>query len=201
MAVPVPATLPGIQLVSRLTTPHKRATGYLFLPHLHRHPYRYHTEPADERQRQLGRQPQRLVAGHRRGRRPLLPLVLMNLFRKKYPRWWFDWNLNLTRFSYRVASYFLLLRDEYLRPTRSRRYTWGLHIRTRRPSSGGAGRLSSGSWPSRTILPCGAGYCRLRGLGHRLVRHTVYRALSPRPLDFTVGVLRWGLRVEAYAFR
>jgi hypothetical protein len=27
-----------------------------------------------------------------------LPLVLMILFRRKYPRWWFDWNLNLIRF-------------------------------------------------------------------------------------------------------
>ena len=42
-----------------------------------------------------------------------LPLVLMILFRQKYPKWWFDWNLMLTRFSYRVSSFFLLLRDEY----------------------------------------------------------------------------------------
>lgn len=33
-----------------------------------------------------------------------LALVLMILFRKKYPRWWFDWNLALTRFSYRVGA-------------------------------------------------------------------------------------------------
>ena len=29
--------------------------------------------------------------------------LLMILFRQKYPRWWFDWNLELTRFSSRVA--------------------------------------------------------------------------------------------------
>src|SRR5512137_3035177 len=40
-----------------------------------------------------------------------LPLVLMILFRRKYPKWWFDWNLNITRFGYRVGSYFALLRD------------------------------------------------------------------------------------------
>jgi len=42
-----------------------------------------------------------------------LPLVLMLLFRQKYPRWWFDWNLAISRFGARVCSYFMLLRDEY----------------------------------------------------------------------------------------
>ncbi|HJR17280.1 MAG TPA: hypothetical protein VJ808_10545, partial [Gemmatimonadales bacterium] len=42
-----------------------------------------------------------------------LPTVLMLVFRQKYPRWWFDWNLELTRFSIRVAAYLALLRDEY----------------------------------------------------------------------------------------
>jgi hypothetical protein len=41
------------------------------------------------------------------------PLVLMILFRQKYPRWWFDWNLNLTKFLVRVTAYAELLRDEY----------------------------------------------------------------------------------------
>jgi len=40
------------------------------------------------------------------------PLLLI-LFRQKYPRWWFDWNVGLLRFSNRVAAYALLLRDEY----------------------------------------------------------------------------------------
>lgn len=42
-----------------------------------------------------------------------LPVVLMVLFRQKYPRWWFDWNFALVRFSSRVVAYFALLRDEY----------------------------------------------------------------------------------------
>ncbi len=40
------------------------------------------------------------------------PLLLI-LFRKKYPRWMFDWNLELSRFTARVEAYVLLLRDEY----------------------------------------------------------------------------------------
>lgn len=39
--------------------------------------------------------------------------LLMILFRKKYPRWWFDWNLELLRFTARVESYFFLLTDQY----------------------------------------------------------------------------------------
>ena len=42
----------------------------------------------------------------------LAPL-LMIVFRQKYPKWWFDWNVNLVRFSTRVAAYAFLLRDEY----------------------------------------------------------------------------------------
>ena len=42
-----------------------------------------------------------------------IPLVLTLLFRKKYPQWWFDVNVELQRFSARVWAYFFLLRDEY----------------------------------------------------------------------------------------
>jgi uncharacterized protein DUF4389 len=42
-----------------------------------------------------------------------LPPLLMILFREKYPRWWFDWNLELMRFSNRVGAYFALLSDRY----------------------------------------------------------------------------------------
>ena len=42
-----------------------------------------------------------------------LATLLMLLFRRKYPRWWFDWNLELTRFTTRVGAYLGLLRDEY----------------------------------------------------------------------------------------
>lgn len=39
--------------------------------------------------------------------------LLMILFRKKYPRWWFDWNLELQRFSTRVATFVALMDDRY----------------------------------------------------------------------------------------
>jgi hypothetical protein len=39
--------------------------------------------------------------------------LLMILFRRKYPRWWFDWNLELQRFSNRVGTYLALMGDRY----------------------------------------------------------------------------------------
>ena len=39
--------------------------------------------------------------------------LLMILFRQKYPRWWFDWNLELQRFSNRVSVYVALMDDRY----------------------------------------------------------------------------------------
>jgi hypothetical protein len=37
----------------------------------------------------------------------------MILFREKYPRWWFDWNLELLRFTNRVGTYLALMSDRY----------------------------------------------------------------------------------------
>jgi hypothetical protein len=39
--------------------------------------------------------------------------LLMILVRQKYPRWWFDWNLELQRFSNRVVAYLALMDDRY----------------------------------------------------------------------------------------
>jgi hypothetical protein len=39
--------------------------------------------------------------------------LLMIVFRRKYPRWWFDWNLELQRFSNRVVAYLALMDDRY----------------------------------------------------------------------------------------
>src|SRR5829696_3943782 len=39
--------------------------------------------------------------------------LLMIVFRRKYPRWWFDWNLELQRFGSRVVAYLALMDDRY----------------------------------------------------------------------------------------
>src|SRR5438270_951088 len=55
----------------------------------------------------------------------LAPL-LMIVFRQKYPRWWFDWNLELLRFSNRIAAYLALMDDRY--PSTDERQSVGLEI-------------------------------------------------------------------------
>ena len=52
--------------------------------------------------------------------------LLMIVFRQKYPRWWFDWNLELSRFSARVLTYVGLMRDEY--PSTDEQQSVSLHI-------------------------------------------------------------------------
>src|SRR6478752_3682469 len=52
------------------------------------------------------------IAGGTAGLLFLGPL-LMILFRQKYPRWWFDWNLELQRFINRVWTYLVLVNDNY----------------------------------------------------------------------------------------
>jgi hypothetical protein len=42
-----------------------------------------------------------------------IPPLLMILFREKYPRWWYDWNLELLRFTNRVGTYLALMSDRY----------------------------------------------------------------------------------------
>jgi Domain of unknown function (DUF4389) len=42
-----------------------------------------------------------------------LPVLLMLLFRQKYPNWWYDWNLQLVRFTSRIGVYLALMEDRY----------------------------------------------------------------------------------------
>jgi hypothetical protein len=42
-----------------------------------------------------------------------VPVLLMLVFREKYPRWWYDWNLEFSRFSARVCVYLALMDDRY----------------------------------------------------------------------------------------
>jgi hypothetical protein len=129
-----------------------------------------------------------------------IPLVLMILFRQKYPKWWFDWNLGLTRFTYRVTSYLLLLRDEY--PSTDEEQA--VHLNLAYPDA--RAQLGPG-WPLIKWLLAIPHWIVLAFLGIAAFVVWIiawfailFTGRYPKDLfDFQVGVLRWLLRVEAYA--
>lgn len=130
-----------------------------------------------------------------------LPLVLMILFRKKYPRWWFDWNLAITRFGMRVAAYLYLLRDEY--PSTDEEQA--VHLEIAYPDA--EKELQRGMPLVKWFLAI-PHYVVLFFLWIAVVAVIIFTWFAilftgryPRELfDFVVGVCRWDLRVCAYAF-
>lgn len=128
------------------------------------------------------------------------PLVLMLLFRRKYPRWWFDWNLALLRFSTRVGVYALLLRDEY--PSTDEEQA--VHLDFPYPD---AGRDLNRWLPLVKWFLAIPHYIVLFFLGIAAVIVVIiawfailFTGHYPRGMfDFVVGVYRWALRVTAYA--
>lgn len=129
-----------------------------------------------------------------------LPTLLLLLFRHRYPRWWFDFNVQLLAFLNRVLLYVYLLRDEY--PSTEDRQA--LNLRVVYPDA--KQELSRGL-PLVKWLLAFPHYVVLFFLGIGLIVVTViawfailFTGRYPRGLfDFTVGVLRWSTRVSCYA--
>ena len=129
-----------------------------------------------------------------------LPLVLMILFRQKYPRWWFDWNLNILRFSARVTAYLALLDDHY--PSTDEEQA--VHLNLDYPDAHQLNRwLPLVKWflaiPHYIVL-------LFLGIGAVLAVIVawfviVFTGRYPESLfRYVVGVLRWSNRVTSYAF-
>jgi hypothetical protein len=129
-----------------------------------------------------------------------LPLVLMLVFRQKYPRWWFDWNLNLMRFSNRITAYLALLDDRY--PSTDEEQ--GVHLDFPYPDA----RQLNRWMPLVKWLLAIPHYFVLFFLGIAVVFSVViawfailFTGRYPRGLfGFVVGFLRWCNRVNGYAF-
>jgi len=124
----------------------------------------------------------------------ILPLVLMLLFRQKYPRWWFEWNLALTKFSTRVEAYVALLRDEYPSTDEDQ----AVHIEIPYPDA----KTGLNRWlPLVKWLLAIPHYIVLCFIGIAALVCVIiawfailFTARYPRSLfDFVVGVFRWSL--------
>ncbi|HEX2477651.1 MAG TPA: DUF4389 domain-containing protein, partial [Geminicoccaceae bacterium] len=130
----------------------------------------------------------------------LAPL-LMIVFRQKYPRWWYDWNLELLRFTNRVGVYVALMDDRY--PSTDERQSVVLDF----PYPDAQRELRRGLPLVKWLLAI-PHYVVLFFLyvGSLFVVIAAWFAILftgrfPRGLfDYLVGVERWTNRVIGYAF-
>jgi hypothetical protein len=127
--------------------------------------------------------------------------ALMIIFRQRYPRWWFDFARELTRFGARVSAYLVLLTDQYPSTVDEQ----SVHLEIDYPDA----KSDLSRWmPLVKWLLAIPHYIVLIFLAIAAFFAVVIAWFAilvtgryPRSLfDFVVGVGRWGLRVDAYAF-
>jgi hypothetical protein len=127
--------------------------------------------------------------------------LLMILFRQKYPRWWFDWNLEVLRFENRITAYLALMDDRY--PSTDERQS--VHLDFAYPDA----QRDLNRWlPLVKWLLAIPHYIVLLFLWLAALVSVVitwfailFTGRYPRGLfEFVDGVLRWTNRVAAYAF-
>ncbi|MGV1009233.1 MAG: DUF4389 domain-containing protein [Dermatophilaceae bacterium] len=127
--------------------------------------------------------------------------LLMILFRQRYPRWWFDFALEFTRFSNRVGAYVALLTDTYPSTVEEQ----SVHIEIDYPEDVPQDLnrwLPLVKWflaiPHYIVL----GFLFI-GVFFAVVIAwfaILFTGRYPRGLfDYVVGVGRWALRVQAYS--
>jgi hypothetical protein len=127
--------------------------------------------------------------------------ALMIIVRQRYPRWWFDFSRELTRFGYRVGAYLVLLTDQY--PSTVEEQAVDLEIDYPDVKQDLNRWMPLFKWllaiPHYLVLAflaIGAFFAVVIAWVAILVTGQYPRSL----FDFVVGVGRWGLRVNAYAF-
>ncbi len=130
-----------------------------------------------------------------------LATMLMIVFRQRYPRWWFDFARELARFGARVGAYIALLSDRYPSTVEEQ----SVHLEVDYPDV----ERDLNRWlPLVKWLLAIPHYVVLAFLllGVVVVVFIAWLAILftgqyPRGLfDYVVGVGRWSLRVQAYAF-
>ena len=130
-----------------------------------------------------------------------LPTLLLILFREKYPRWWYDWNINLQRFVNRIGVYAALMDDRYP-STDDEQAVHLVYPYPDVPQDLGRG-MPLVKWflaiPHYLVLA-------ILSVGVLLAVIAAWFAILftgryPRGLfDFVEGVMRWHNRVVGYAF-
>ena len=130
-----------------------------------------------------------------------LATMLMIVFRERYPRWWFDFSRELTRFTTRVGAYLVALTDRY--PSTVDQQAVHLEIDYPDVKQDLNRWLPLVKWflaiPHYFVLAlliAGALLAAVVGWFAVLITGRYPRAL----FDYLVGVGRWTLRVQAYAF-
>ena len=127
--------------------------------------------------------------------------ALMIIFRQRYPRWWFDFSRELTRFGYRVGAYLVLLTGQYPSTVEEQ----AVHLEIDYPDV----QHDLNRWlPLVKWLLAIPHYIVMAFLAIAAFFAVVIAWFAilatghyPKSLfDFVVGVGRWGLRVNAYAF-
>jgi uncharacterized protein DUF4389 len=129
------------------------------------------------------------------------PPLVMIVFRQKYPRWWFDWNLELMRFSNRVGVYLGLMDDVY--PSTDEQQSVKLDFPYPDARNGLNRWLPLVKWllaiPHYVILI----FLGIAAFVAVIVAWfaILFTGRYPRGIfDFVEGVLRWWNRVVGYAF-
>ena len=131
----------------------------------------------------------------------VIPPLLMILFRQKYPRWWYDWNLELLRFSNRIGVYLALMDDRY--PSTDEQQSVSLDFPYPDAKQGLNRWLPLVKWllaiPHYVVLV----FLWLAALVSVIIAWfaILFTGRYPRGLfDFVLGVGRWTNRVIGYAF-
>jgi hypothetical protein len=126
--------------------------------------------------------------------------ALMIIFRQRYPRWWFDFSRELTRFGARVGAYGALLTDVYPSTVDEQ----SVHLEIDYPDvENDLNRyypifkwlLAIPHYIVLIFLTIAAFFAVIIAWFAILFTGRYPRAL----FDYVVGVARWWLRVEAYA--
>ena len=127
--------------------------------------------------------------------------ALMIVFRQRYPRWWFDFARELVRFGARVGAYFVLLTDQYPSTVEEQ----SVHLEIDYPDV----EQDLNRWLPLVkwflVIPHFIVLAVLAIIAFFAVAIAwfaiLFTARYPRGLfDFVVGLGRWALRVQAYAF-